>query len=81
MGYTAKALAQIGKGELGDAMQVLDLAFRNCNPNENHLLLLIKVCDSNAWQVPDQQPLVMPPRPLCCFFPGNMTPRFRAFTI
>ena len=48
MGYTAKALAQIGKGESEDAMQVLDLAFRNCNPNESHLLLLIKVCSSNA---------------------------------
>ena len=48
MGYTAKALAQIGKGEPEEAMQVLDLAFRNCNPNESHLLLLVKVCGSNA---------------------------------
>jgi hypothetical protein len=45
MGYIAKALAQIGKGELENAMQVFDLAFGNCNPIESNLLLLIKVCD------------------------------------
>ncbi|KAF8549390.1 hypothetical protein OG21DRAFT_1500458 [Imleria badia] len=42
MGYIAKALAGIGKGETEDALQVFDLAFRNCNPKESNLLLLIK---------------------------------------
>jgi hypothetical protein len=32
-------------------MQVFDLAFGNCNPNESNLLLLIKVCDPYVWQV------------------------------
>ena len=81
MGYTAKALAQIGKGEPEDAMQVLDLAFRNCNPNESHLLLLVKVCSSNPWQVSDKQLLVMSPRLSCCLYPGIMMSRFRAFAI
>jgi hypothetical protein len=45
MGYIAKALAQIGNGEPEKAMQVFDLAFRNCNPIESNLLLLVKVCD------------------------------------
>lgn len=44
MGYIAKALTQIGKGETEEAMQVFDLAFGNCNPNESNLLLLMKVC-------------------------------------
>ena len=43
MGHIAKALAQVGKGDPEKAMQVFDLAFRNCNPNESDLLLLIKV--------------------------------------
>jgi uncharacterized protein with PIN domain/ribosomal protein S7 len=51
MGYIAKALAQIGKGEAKKAMQVFDLAFGNCNPNESNLLLLIKVCNAFIWQV------------------------------
>ena len=45
MGYIAKALAQIGMGEPEKAMDVFDLAFGNCHPNESNLLLLIKVCD------------------------------------
>ena len=81
IGYIVKALAQIGKGEPEDAMQVLDLAFRNCNPNESHLLLLVKVCGSNPGQVSDKQLLVMSLRPSCCLFPGNMMPQFRAFMI
>ena len=43
MGYIVQALAQIGMGEPEKAMQVFDLAFGNCNPNESNLLLLIKV--------------------------------------
>ncbi|KAF8555428.1 hypothetical protein OG21DRAFT_1521768 [Imleria badia] len=43
MGYIVKALAQIGKGEPEVAMQVFDLVFANCNPNESNLLLLIKL--------------------------------------
>ncbi|KAF8555429.1 hypothetical protein OG21DRAFT_1521769 [Imleria badia] len=43
MGYIVKSLAQIGKGEPEVAMQVFDLAFGNCNPNESNLLLLIKL--------------------------------------
>ena len=46
MGYIAKALAQIGLGETEKALQVFDLAFGNCNPNESNLLLLIKVCNT-----------------------------------
>ena len=46
MGYIAKALAQIGKGEPKKAVRTFDLAFGNCNPNESNLLLLVKVCDS-----------------------------------
>ena len=45
MGYIAKALARIGMGEPEKAVQVFDLAFANCNPDESNLLLLIKVCD------------------------------------
>lgn len=48
MGYIAKALAHIGKGESEEAMQVFDLVFRNCNPEESNLLLLIKVCNLYA---------------------------------
>ena len=44
MGYITKVLAQIGKGEPEKAVQVFDLAFGSCNPNESNLLLLIKVC-------------------------------------
>ncbi|KAF8547530.1 hypothetical protein OG21DRAFT_1517260 [Imleria badia] len=40
-------------GESEEAMQVFDLAFRNCNPNESELLLLIKVCGPYVWQVSD----------------------------
>ena len=43
MGHIVKALAQIGMGEPERGMQVFDLAFGNCNPNESNLLLLIKV--------------------------------------
>ncbi|KAF8550350.1 TPR-like protein [Imleria badia] len=42
MGYIAKVLAQIGMGEPEESMQVFDLAFKNCNPQESNLLLLIK---------------------------------------
>lgn len=51
MGYISKALAQIGMGELEEAMQVFDLAFGNCNPNESNQLLLIKVRTpyTNSW--------------------------------
>jgi hypothetical protein len=51
MGYIAKALAQIGKGESEKAIRVFDLAFRICSPNESNFLLLIKVCDPFTWQV------------------------------
>lgn len=44
MGCIAKALAQFGMGEPEKAVQVFDLAFANCNPDESNLLLLIKVC-------------------------------------
>jgi hypothetical protein len=44
MGYITKALAEIGMGESEKAVQVFDLAFANCNPDESNLLLLIKVC-------------------------------------
>ena len=40
-----KALAQIGMDDTDQALQSFDLAFRNCNPKESNLLLLIKVCD------------------------------------
>lgn len=53
MGYISKVLAQIGKGESEKAMQVFDLAFANCNPNESNLLLLIKVRDTHGWYVVD----------------------------
>ncbi|KAH0839335.1 hypothetical protein J3R83DRAFT_17 [Lanmaoa asiatica] len=42
MGYIAKALAQIGMGEPEKAVQVFDLVFANCNPDESNVLLLIK---------------------------------------
>ncbi|KAF8549449.1 hypothetical protein OG21DRAFT_1447848 [Imleria badia] len=42
MSYIAKALAQIGKGEPEEALQVFDLVFGDCNPKESNLLLLIK---------------------------------------
>lgn len=45
MGYIAKALALVGKGEPEEAAQIFDLTFGNCNPSESNLLLLIKVCD------------------------------------
>ena len=51
MGYIAKALAQIGMGEPEKAIQVFDLAFRNCDPNESNLLLLTKVRNPLTWQV------------------------------
>ena len=44
MGYIAKALAHIGMGEPEKAVQIFDLVFANCNPDESNLLLLIKVC-------------------------------------
>ena len=44
MGYIAKVLAQIGMGEPEKAVQVFDLAFANCHPDESNLLLLTKVC-------------------------------------
>ncbi|KAF8550012.1 TPR-like protein [Imleria badia] len=61
MGYIAKALAQIGIGEPEKAVQVLDLAFANCNPDESNLLLLIKAivlfvarqCDTAISRVHD----------------------------
>ena len=45
MAHIVKALAQIGMGDTVQALQLFDLAFRNCNPKESNLLLLIKVCD------------------------------------
>ncbi|KAF8550593.1 TPR-like protein [Imleria badia] len=42
MGYIAKAVAHIGKGEPEEAMQVFDLAFGNRNTNESNLLLLVQ---------------------------------------
>ena len=51
MGHIAKALAQIGMGEPEKAMQVFDLAFGDCDPNESNFLLLIKVCNSSTWHV------------------------------
>ena len=45
MAHIVKALAQIGMGDTEQALQLFDLAFRNCNPKESDLLLLIKVCD------------------------------------
>ncbi|KAF8547590.1 TPR-like protein, partial [Imleria badia] len=61
MGYIAKALAQIGMGEPEKAVQVFDLAFANCNPDESNLLLLIKTillfmarkCDTAISRVHD----------------------------
>ncbi|KAF8546271.1 hypothetical protein OG21DRAFT_1491411 [Imleria badia] len=61
MGYIAKALAQIGMGEPEKAVQVFDLAFANCNPDESNLLLLIKAivlfvarkCDTAISRVHD----------------------------
>ncbi|KAF8552132.1 hypothetical protein OG21DRAFT_1498629 [Imleria badia] len=61
MGYIVKALAQIGKGEPDDVMQVFDLAFGNCNPKESNLLLLVKTiiffvagkCDTAISRVND----------------------------
>ncbi|KAF8546124.1 hypothetical protein OG21DRAFT_1586541 [Imleria badia] len=53
MGYIVKALAQIGKGEAEVAMQVFDLVFGNCNPDESNLLLLIKVRGLYASKVSD----------------------------
>ena len=50
MGYIVKALAKLGMGEPEKAMQVFDLAFRNCNPSESDLLLLVKV-DPFTWRV------------------------------
>jgi hypothetical protein len=78
MGYIAKALAQIGKGESEKAMQVFDLAFGNCNPIESNLLLLIKVCD--PWQIfhTTEDPR---PRPSCYSWMRNMRRQSRAFTI
>ena len=43
--HIVKALAQIGMDDTDQALQSFDLAFRNCNPKESNLLLLIKVCD------------------------------------
>jgi hypothetical protein len=78
MGYIAKALAQIGKGEPENAMQVFDLAFGNCNPIESNLLLLIKVCD--LWQIlyPTKHPR---PRPSSYSSPRNARRQSRASTI
>ena len=45
MAHIVKALAQIGMGDTDEALQLFDLAFRNCIPKESNLLLLIKVCD------------------------------------
>ncbi|KAF8547589.1 hypothetical protein OG21DRAFT_1527056 [Imleria badia] len=53
MGHIAKALAQIGKGEPEEAMEVFDLVFGRCNPNESNLLLLIKKCDTAISRVHD----------------------------
>ena len=43
MGYIAKALAQTRMSEPEKAVQIFDLAFANCNPDESNLLLLVKV--------------------------------------
>ena len=43
IGYIVQALAQIGMGEPEKAVEVFDLAFGKCDPNESNLLLLIKV--------------------------------------
>ena len=45
MAHIVKVLAQIGIGDTEEALKAFDLAFRNCNPKESDLLLLIKVCD------------------------------------
>ena len=45
MAHIVKALAQTRMGDTEQARQSFDLAFRNCNPKESNLLLLIKVCD------------------------------------
>ena len=80
MGYIAKALAQIGKGEPEKAMEVFDLAFGNCNPNESNLLLLIKVRDTFTWQVSHTTKHPRP-RPSSYSWLGNLTRQSRAFTI
>ena len=80
MGYIAKALAQIGMGETEKAIQVFDLAFGNCNPNESNLLLLIKVYNAITWQV--SHPLKHSrPRPSSYSWLTNMTRQSRAFMI
>ncbi|KAF8554888.1 hypothetical protein OG21DRAFT_1496708 [Imleria badia] len=61
VGYIAQTLAQIGMGEPEEAMRVFDLAFRNCDPKESNLLLLIKTailfvarkCDTAILRVHD----------------------------
>ena len=80
MGYITKALAQIGIGQLEEAMQVSDLAFGNCNSKESNLLLLIKVCDPYKSQVSDT-PEHLSFRPSCYLWPGNTTQPSRAFMI
>ena len=82
MGYIAKAraLAQIGLGEPEKAMEVFDLAFRNCNPNESNLLLLIKVCDPFTWQVSNTTKHPLPRLPPYSLL-RNMRRQSRAFTI
>ena len=45
MAHIVKALAQIRMGDTKQALQLFDLAFRNCHPKESNLLLLIKACD------------------------------------
>ncbi|KAH0825681.1 hypothetical protein J3R83DRAFT_10898 [Lanmaoa asiatica] len=70
--YIAKALAQIGMGESEKVVQVFDLAFANCDPDESTLLLLIKA--SLIW-------LSVSPKPSSHLWPGIMTPRSRASVI
>ena len=80
LGYIANALAEIGKGETEKAVEEFDLAFGNCNPNENNLLLLIKVCDPFTRQVfhATKRP---PPRPSSYLWLRNMTRQSCAFKI
>lgn len=43
IGHIARSLALVGAGKNEDALDDFDLVFRDCDPSDNMLLLVIKV--------------------------------------
>lgn len=49
IGYIAKSVALVGKGERHKAYRACDIAFARCHPSHATFLLLIRVCICRSW--------------------------------